>query len=58
MKTIETIKNWFKNLISKIGLATIKRRCPILKEVFDHPENVKLEAYVENDEIIIKVKKK
>ncbi|MBO5906194.1 MAG: hypothetical protein J6Q84_07240 [Kiritimatiellae bacterium] len=58
MKTIETIKEWFKNLISRIGLITIKRKCPILKEVFDHPENVKLEAYVENDEIIIKVKKR
>lgn len=58
MKTIEAIKTWITNLITKCGVATVKRKSPILKEVFDNPENLKLEAYIEGEEIVVRIKKK
>jgi methyltransferase-like protein len=30
----------------------------LLKDIFDNPESFKLEAFIENDEIIVKVRKK
>lgn len=51
-------KDWIKDTFGKIGLSTLKRNSPIVKEVVDHPENVKLELYIEGDEIILKLKKR
>lgn len=53
-----SIKNRFKNLMIKIGVNKAKRKSSILKEVIDNPENVKLEAYIEGDEIVVKIKRK
>ncbi len=52
------LKTWLKNLMIKVGLHKTKKKSPILKEVLDNPENIKLEAYIENDEIIVKIRKK
>ena len=52
------IKEYFKGLVIKTGLNKAKKKSSILKEVFDNPENIKLEAYIEGEEIIVKLKKK
>ena len=47
--------------ISKIKLKTKKKKKKkptLLKEVMDNPEAFKLEAFIENEEIVIKVKRK
>jgi predicted RNA-binding protein YlqC (UPF0109 family) len=43
--------------VGKVGLAIVKRKSPILKEVFDNPENLKVEAHIDNGEIVIRIKK-
>ena len=53
-----SIKNGFKNMLIKVGIKKVKRKSSILKELLDNPENVKLEAYIENDELIVKIRKK
>lgn len=53
-----SIKSWFTNLVIKKGVKKAKKKSSILKEVFDDPEGIKLEAYIENEEIIVKIKKK
>lgn len=52
------IKNWFKSLMIKVGMYKVKRKSSILKEVLDNPENIKLEAYIEGEEIVVKIKKR
>lgn len=56
------IKNCFDKIKAKIGVFGVKqiarRKSKILKEVIDNPENFKLEAYIEGEEIIVKIKKK
>ena len=47
--------------ISKIKLKTKKKKKKkptLLKEVMDNPEAFKLEAFIENEDIVIKVKRK
>lgn len=47
--------------ISKIKLKTKKKKKKkptLIKEVMDNPEAFKLEAFIENEEIVIKVKRK
>lgn len=45
--------------ISKIKLKREKKKQrTLLKDVVDNPESFKLEAYIDNDEIVIKVKRK
>lgn len=51
-------KEWLRDAIGKVGLNTLKRNSPIVREVVDNPENVKIELYIERDEIILKLKKK
>ena len=53
-----SIKKWFKSLMIKFGIRKVKRKSSILKEVLDNPENIKLEAYIEGEEIIVKIKKR
>lgn len=55
---MRTIKTWVTETTEKMGMAAIKRRVPVLKELLETPENLKLEAYIENDEIVVKLKKK
>ena len=52
------IKSWFKKLTMKLGVKRIKRKSSILKAILDDPELIKLEAYIEDDEIIVKIKKR
>ena len=58
MKVVDKIKNWITEAVGKIGLAVVKQKSPILKEVIDNPENLKIEAYFERDEIIVTIKKR
>ena len=57
MKLAQRIKNWITETVGRAGIAIIKQRSPILKEVFDNPENLKIEAHFERDEIVVKIKK-
>ena len=55
-----------KTLLDKIDISKIKKKKKnkekkkptLLKEVIDNPEAFKLEAFIENEEIVIKVKRK
>ena len=55
-----------KTLLGKIDISKIKlktknkekKKPTLLKEVTDNPEAFKLEAFIENEEIVIKVKRK
>ena len=55
-----------KTLLGKIDISKIKLKTKnkkknkptLLKEVMDNPEAFKLEAFIENEEIVIKVKRK
>ena len=57
-----------KTLLGKIDISKIKiklktknkekKKPTLLKEVMDNPEAFKLEAFIENEEIVIKVKRK
>lgn len=53
-----SIKSWFKRLMMNLGITKVKKKSSILKEVLDNPDNIKLEAYIENDEIVVKIKKR
>lgn len=58
MKAVDKIKNWITDAIGRVGLAVVKQKSPILKTVFDNPEDLKIEAHFERDEIIVSIKKK
>ena len=45
-------------LLSKISIKKTEKKPSMIKEVMDKPEEFKLEAFIENDEIIIKIKRK
>lgn len=53
-----SIVNGFKSMMIKMGVKKAKKKSSILKELIDNPENVKLEIYIEGEELILKVKKK
>lgn len=55
---MKTIKARIIDAFVKAGISIIKMRSPILKEIFDNPENVKVVSYVEDDEVIIRIKKR
>lgn len=55
---MNTIKTWIENIIYKIGLTKMKRKSPILKEVMENPENVKLVAYIKGDEIVVRIQRR
>lgn len=52
------IKAWFTELMVKFGIGKAKHNSTILKDLIDNPESVKLEAYIEGEEIIVKIRKK
>lgn len=55
-----------KTILGKIDVSKIKlkmkkkekKKPTLLKEVMDNPEAFKIEAFIENEEIVIKVKRK
>lgn len=53
-----SIVNGFRTLMIKIGIKRTKKKSSIIKELIDNPENVKLEVYIEGEELILKVKRK
>lgn len=55
---LEKIKGWFNNVIYSVGMAKAKKRAPILKDIFENPDTLKLEATIEGDEIVVKIKRK
>lgn len=52
------IKDWFKKIVINVGIKKVKRKSSILKTVLDNPEDIKLEAYIEGDEIVVKIKRR
>lgn len=54
MKLFESIKRG----VVKIGVKKVKKESNILKEALDNPEKMILTAWIEDDEIVIKIKKK
>lgn len=52
------INKMFSKTISTKANNEIKKRPSLLKMITLAPENFKLEAWIENDEVIIKVKRK
>lgn len=55
---MKTIKSMIADSVAHILLTALKMKSKILKEVIDNPENIKIEASLEGEEIIVKVKKK
>lgn len=53
-----SIKGYFKRLMIKTGIKKAKKKSSILKDLLDNPENIKLEAYIEDEEIVVKIKKR
>ena len=45
-------------VLSKISIKKKEKKVSLIKEVTDKPELFKLEAFIENNEIIIKIKRK
>ena len=55
---MKKFKEMIADSIAKTLVFAIKRKSTILKEIIDNPENIKIEATIEGDEIIMKIKKK
>lgn len=47
-----------KSILSKVTIKRMTKKPSLIKEVMDKPEEFKLEAFIENDEIIVKIKRK
>lgn len=45
-------------ILSKVTIKRMTKKPSLIKEVMDKPEEFKLEAFIENDEIIVKIKRK
>lgn len=52
------ILNKVLSLISISKTEKTEKKPSMIKEVMDCPEHFKLEAFIENDEIIVKIKRK
>lgn len=52
--------NVFSKMVSKISIPVFKKesKTSLLKELFNNPDIFKLEAFIEGDEIIVKIKKR
>ena len=55
---MKTLKELIGDSIARILVSGIKRKSTILKEVIDNPDNIKIEAFIEGDEIKVTIKKK
>ncbi len=49
--------NILTKLLSKVTIKKVKKN-NLMKEVMEEPEKFMLEAFIENDEIVVKVKRK
>lgn len=47
-----------KTILSKMTIKRMTKKSSLIKDVMDKPEEFKLEAFIENDEIIVKIKRK
>lgn len=54
----ESIKNKIVKSLSNVCISAMKKKSPVIKELFDNPENLKVEAYIEKEEIIVRIKAK
>lgn len=45
-------------ILSKVTIKKFTKKPSLIKEFMDKPEEFKLEAFIENEEIIVKIKKK
>lgn len=52
------IKEFITNGVAKIGIKKVKRKSSVLRDFMDDPENFKLEAFIDGEEIVVKIKKK
>ena len=52
------LDNLITKFISKVTFKKKKKKPSLLKEVMDSPECFRLEAFVEDEEIVIKIKRK
>lgn len=50
--------NLMTKFLSKVTIKRKKKKPSLVKEVMDSPECFKLEAFIENEEIIVKIKRK
>ena len=55
---IESVKAWFTDKVVDVAINTIKKKSPILKQVLENPEGLMAEVSIENDEILVKIKRK
>ncbi len=59
------IKQTISRIIAKIGVSGIKRmakrkhgRRTVLNDLLDNPENFKMEAFIEDEGIIVKIRRR
>lgn len=52
------LDNLITKFISKVTFKKKKKKPSLIKEVMDSPECFKLEAFIEGEEIIVKIKRK
>lgn len=59
------IKQTVNRILTKIGVSGIKRimkhksrRKTVLSDLLDNPENFKMEAFIEDEEIIVKIRRR
>lgn len=59
------IKQTTNRILTKIGVSGIKRlmkrknkRRTVLSDLLDNPENFKMEAFIEEEEIIVKIRRR
>ena len=52
------IKSAIDKLTASIAIPAKKRKPSLIKEVIDKPENFKLEAYIEGEEVVMRIKRK
>lgn len=45
-------------ILSKVAIKKMSKKSSLIKDVMDKPEEFKLEAFIENEEIIVKIKRK
>lgn len=51
-------KEQITNGIVQKGVATLMEKLPVVGDLMNDPETFKIEAYIEGEEIVIKLKKK
>ena len=54
----EFIMSILNKMLSVISIKKKEKKSSIIKDVMDKPEEFVLEAFIENDEIVVKIKRK